>query len=96
MLINSVIHSLFITFKNLSNYVTNDRPKRIPDTFEKAFAAPKQKPSSAYVFKTLIVTTISCNEADRNVERAFEDISSNFRIAHEALAKVKKKKVRNN
>jgi endonuclease-3 len=39
-------------------------------------------------FKTLIVTIISQNTADRNTARAFENLSNKFRVVPEVLANV--------
>jgi len=67
----------------------DDRPKRILDVLQKTFTLPKWKPSSEDPFKTLIVTIISQNTADRNTARAFENLSNKFRIIPEVLAKAR-------
>jgi len=47
---------------------------------------PKWITSARDPFKTLIVTIISQNTADRNTARAFENLSKKFEITPEALA----------
>jgi endonuclease-3 len=44
-------------------------------------------------FKTLIITIISQNTADRNTARAFENLSKNFPITPEALANAEKTRI---
>jgi endonuclease-3 len=51
------------------------------------FAMPKWTEAKRDPFKTLIVTIISQNTADRNTARAFEHLSKRFEIKPEALAK---------
>jgi endonuclease-3 len=51
------------------------------------FAMPKWTEAKRDPFKTLIVTIISQNTADRNTARAFERLSKRFEIKPEALAK---------
>ena len=50
-------------------------------------ALPKMLKSKHDPFETLVVTIISQNTADRNTERAFENLSKRFEISPEALAK---------
>jgi endonuclease-3 len=50
-------------------------------------AVPKLVKSQSDTFETLIVTIISQNTADRNTQRAFENLSKRFEITPEALAK---------
>jgi len=50
-------------------------------------AVPKLVKSQSDPFETLIVTIISQNTADRNTQRAFENLSKRFEITPEALAK---------
>ncbi len=51
------------------------------------FTMPKWTEAKRDPFKTLIVTIISQNTADRNTARAFEHLSKRFEIKPEALAK---------
>ncbi len=51
------------------------------------FAMPKWTEAKRDPFKTLIVTIISQNTADRNTARAFERLSKRFEIKPEVLAK---------
>lgn len=53
------------------------------------FAMPKWIASTKDPFKTLIITIISQNTADRNTARAFENLSKQFEITPETLAKAK-------
>ena len=46
------------------------------------FVEPKNDP-----FKTLVVTIISQNTADRNTQRAFENLSTQFEVTPQALSK---------
>ena len=50
-------------------------------------ALPTLVKSKSDPFETLIVTIISQNTADRNTQRAFENLSKHFEITPEALAK---------
>jgi endonuclease-3 len=47
---------------------------------------PKRTKTNSDPFKTLILTIISQNTADRNMARAFENLSKQFEIVPEALA----------
>jgi endonuclease-3 len=53
---------------------------------QKAFVNPEWVKSKRDSFKTLIVTIISQNTADRNKARAFENLSKQFGITPEVLA----------
>jgi endonuclease-3 len=57
------------------------------------FAMPKWTEAKRDPFKTLIVTVISQNTADRNTARAFERLSKQFEIKPEALAKAENSKI---
>lgn len=57
------------------------------------FAMPKWTEAKRDPFKTLIVTIISQNTADRNTARAFERLSKRFEIKPEALAKAEKSQI---
>lgn len=73
--------------------MVGNRPKNILEVLLRTFRMPKQKASSEDPFKTLIVTIISQNTADRNTTRAFENLSNKFKITPEALAKAKEKEI---
>ncbi len=49
---------------------------------------PKKDP-----FETLVITIISQNTADRNTERAFENLSNQFEITPQALSQVETSKI---
>jgi endonuclease-3 len=57
------------------------------------FAMPKWTEAKRDPFKTLIVTIISQNTADRNTARAFERLSKRFEIKPEALAKAENSQI---
>lgn len=54
---------------------------------------PKWIASSEDPFKTLIITMISQNTADRNTVRAFENLSNMLKITPEALANAREKEI---
>jgi endonuclease-3 len=54
---------------------------------QETLAVPTLVKSKSAPFETLIVTIISQNTADRNTQRAFENLSKQFEITPEALAK---------
>ncbi len=57
------------------------------------FAMPKWTEAKRDPFKTLIVTIISQNTADRNTARAFERLSKRFEIKPEVLAKAENSEI---
>ncbi|MDX1814018.1 MAG: endonuclease III, partial [Candidatus Bathyarchaeia archaeon] len=59
----------------------------------KTFAMPKWTGEKRDPFKTLIVTIISQNTADRNTARAFERLSNRLEIKPEVLAKAETRKI---
>jgi endonuclease-3 len=69
--------------------MTDENAGKILDTLRNTFPMPKWIASSEDPFRTLIVTIISQNTNDRNTARAFENLSNNFRITPEILAKAK-------
>jgi endonuclease-3 len=73
--------------------MVGNRPKNILEVLLKTLRMPKRTASSEDPFKTLIVTIISQNTADRNTARAFENLSNKFKITPEALAKAKEKEI---
>jgi endonuclease-3 len=73
--------------------MADNRPKKILEILRKTFTMPKWITSSEDPFRTLIVTIISQNTADRNTARAFENLSNRFKITPEALSKAKEKAI---
>jgi endonuclease-3 len=73
--------------------MADNRPKNILKILRKTFTMPKWTTSSEDPFRTLIVTIISQNTTDRNTARAFENLSTRFKITPEALAKAKEKEI---
>jgi endonuclease-3 len=69
--------------------MTEKRAEKILETLRKTFTMPKWTNSKRDPFKTLIVTIISQNTADRNTAKAFENLSKHFKITPEALANAK-------
>ncbi|MCJ7793466.1 endonuclease III [Candidatus Bathyarchaeota archaeon] len=67
--------------------MADSRPRGILETLRRTFDMPRRTASSRDPFKTLIITIISQNTADRNTARAFENLSKHFEITPEALAK---------
>jgi endonuclease-3 len=66
--------------------MTENRPEKVLNVLRETFTLPKWTTSHDDPFKTLIVTIISQNTADKNTERAFENLSNRFKIAPEVLA----------
>ncbi len=66
--------------------MVDDRPVKILETLRETFRVPEWITTERDPFKTLIVTIISQNTADRNAARAFENLSKRFEIMPEALA----------
>jgi endonuclease-3 len=69
--------------------MSENRPQAILQTLRKTFADPEWVTSTKNPFKTLIATIISQDTADRNTSKAFENLSNNFEITPETLAKAK-------
>jgi endonuclease-3 len=67
--------------------MAEDQAQRILEALRTAFTMPKWTSHSKNPFRTLIVTIISQNTADKNTARAFENLSNKFEITPEALAK---------
>jgi endonuclease-3 len=63
------------------------RAAAILTILKKTFALPEWAKEKRDPFRTLIVTIISQNTADRNTARAFEHLSNHFEINPEVLAK---------
>ena len=66
--------------------MAENRAQKILQTLRKTFTMPKWITSTRDSFKTLIVTIISQNTADRNTAKAFENLSKRFKIVPEVLA----------
>jgi len=73
--------------------MAENRAQKILQTLRKAFTLPKWTTFHRAPFKTLIRTIISQNTADRNTARAFENLSKQFEITPEALAKAETSKI---
>ena len=73
--------------------MAENRAQKILQTLRKAFQLPKWTISHRTPFETLIRTIISQNTADRNTARAFENLSKQFEITPEALAKAETSKI---
>lgn len=69
------------------------RAQKILETLRKTLATPEWVKSKRDSFKTLIVTIISQNTADRNTRRAFENLSKQFEIRPEALANAETRQI---
>jgi endonuclease-3 len=67
--------------------MAENQAERILTKLEETFAMPRWVTSSRDPFKTLIVTIISQNTADRNTAKAFENLSNRFIVAPEVFAK---------
>lgn len=75
--------------------MTERRAEKILETLRKTFTMPKWTSSKRDPFKTLIVTIISQNTADRNTAKAFENLSKHFKITPKALANAKTSQIEN-
>ncbi|MGB9853725.1 MAG: endonuclease III domain-containing protein [Candidatus Bathyarchaeales archaeon] len=73
--------------------MAENRAEKILQVLRKSFTPPSWVTSDRDPFKTLIITIISQNTADRNTARAFENLSKNFSITPEALANAEKTKI---
>jgi endonuclease-3 len=73
--------------------MADSRPKNILEILRKNFTMPNWITSTEDPFRTLIVTIISQNTADRNTAKAFENLSKRFKITPEALAKAEQKEI---
>jgi endonuclease-3 len=75
--------------------MTERRAEKILEILRKAFTMPKWTNSKRDPFQTLVVTIISQNTADRNTAKAFENLSTHFKITPEALANAKTSQIEN-
>lgn len=69
--------------------MAENRAGKILQILRKTFGMPKWITSDRDPFKTLIVTIISQNTANRNTAKAFENLSNQFKITPKALANAK-------
>ena len=67
--------------------MAEERGAHILRILRRTFAMPKWTKAKRNPFETLIVTIISQNTADRNTAKAFENLSKQFEITPEVLAK---------
>jgi len=65
----------------------------ILQTLKNRLATPKMVKPKNDPFETLIVTIISQNTADTNTERAFENLSRQFKITSQTLSKAETSKI---
>jgi len=65
--------------------MAENRAEKILQILRKTFTIPKWITLNENPFKTLILTIISQNTADRNTAKAFENLSKKFKIAPEVL-----------
>jgi endonuclease-3 len=73
--------------------MVEQRAATILETLRKKLAVPKLVKPQTDPFETLIVTIMSQNTADTNTERAFENLSKQFEITPQALAKAQTNKL---
>ncbi len=73
--------------------MTDKRSKKILQVLRKTFAVQEWVAPSENPFKTLIITIISQNTADRNSRAAFENLANKFKITPEALANASVKEI---
>jgi len=73
--------------------MARNRAEKILRILRKTFTLPKWTTSNRKPFKTLIVTIISQNTANRNTAKAFENLSKQFQITPEALANAETSKI---
>jgi endonuclease-3 len=73
--------------------VAENRAEKILQILRKTFTMPKWITLNEDPFKTLIVTIISQNTADRNTAKAFENLSRKFNITPEVLANAEKSQI---
>ena len=65
----------------------------IMQTLQDKVAVPKLVKPKNDPFETLVITIISQNTADRNTERAFENLSKQFEVTPQALSKAETSKI---
>jgi endonuclease-3 len=67
--------------------MTEERASEVLQILRRTFDMPTWSEAKRDPFKTLVVTIISQNTADKNTARAFENLSKRFEIKPEVLAK---------
>jgi endonuclease III len=82
-------NSLFKTSKVSCKIMSESRASTVLDILKQNLALPNWVKSKRDPFRTLIVTIISQNTADKNTARAFESLSKRFEITPIMLAKAK-------
>ena len=73
--------------------MTENQAEKILHILQKTFTIPKRITSNKDPFKTLIVTIISQNTANKNTAKAFENLSKKFQITPETLANAETSKI---
>jgi endonuclease III len=80
-----IVYSRFLKVSVQTMY--DGRATKVLEILKQTLALPNAVKSKQEPFKTLIVTIISQNTADRNTDRAFVTLSQKFKIAPEVLSK---------
>jgi endonuclease-3 len=73
--------------------MANSHAATILQILQDTLAVPKLVKPKCDPFETLIVTIISQNTADRNTERAFENLSKQFEVTPQALSEAETSKL---
>ncbi|MGQ9551028.1 MAG: endonuclease III domain-containing protein [Candidatus Bathycorpusculaceae bacterium] len=73
--------------------MVKNRAEKVLQTLQETFTMPKWASSGRDPFETLIITIISQNTTDKNTAKAFENLSNQFKITPEALAKSAKNQI---
>lgn len=89
MLICTIAYYYFTFLSERGVAMIKSRAKEILHILQNNFPLPPWVKSARDPFRTLIVTVISQNTADKNTARAFKILSSRFPITPEALAKAR-------
>jgi endonuclease-3 len=77
------------------NMMDKERATAVLQILQRTFTLPRWTKGNRVPFETLIVTIISQNTADRNTARAFENLSKQFEITPEVLAKAETSQIEN-
>jgi endonuclease-3 len=73
--------------------MVESQAEKVLQILQETFTMPKWTSSSRDPFITLIITIISQNTTDKNTAKAFENLSKQFTIMPEALAKAAKNQI---
>ena len=73
--------------------MANSHAATILQILQDKLAVPKLVKSKYDPFETLVITIISQNTADRNTERAFENLSKQFEVTPQALSSAETSKI---